>query len=155
MEVVGRASVAPHELIMSPISGLACIWFRFRVYTRDGSNNEWRLTNSGTSSATFEIADGTGSCRVDPDDAEVVAPEVRTTYAADEKRVEEMLFGGCRIYVLGEFSTRGGAGLALNLREDVGALLADWKRDPGELRRPFRPQPGRPDRPRRMGSGPP
>ncbi len=137
VEVVGRASVAPHELIASPISGLACIWFRYRVYTRDGSGGEWRLASSSTSSTTFEIADGTGSCRVDPDDAEVVSPEVRTTHVADEKRVEELLFGGVRIYVLGEFSTRGGAGLALNEREDVGALLAEWKRDPAELRRRF------------------
>ena len=137
VEVVGRASVAPHELILSPISGLACIWFRYRIYTRDGSRDEWRLTDSGTSSATFEIADGSGSCRVDPDHAEVVAPEVRTTHAADEKRVEELLFGGCRIYVLGEFLTRSGAGQALSVREDVGALLAEWKRDPAELRRRF------------------
>jgi hypothetical protein len=137
VEVVGRASVAPDELIASPISGLACIWFRCRVYTRDGGGDDWRLTSSTTSSATFEITDGSGSCRVDPDHAEVISPERRTTHAVGEKRVEELLFGGVRIYVLGEFSTRSGAGLALNEREDVGVLLAEWKRDPVELHRRF------------------
>ena len=137
VELTGRTSVAPHELITSPVSALACIWYRFRIYTREGNDGEWRLTNSGTSSATFELDDGSGTCRVDPDDAEVVSPEVRTTHAAGEKRVEELLFGGCRLYVLGEFVTRSGAGMALSVREDVGALLADWKRDPAELRRRF------------------
>jgi hypothetical protein len=137
VEVVGRASVAPHELIASPISGLACIWFRYRIYTRDNSGDEWTLTDSGTSSATFEISDGSGACRVDPDHAEVISPERRVTHAAGEKRVEELLFGGCQIYVLGDFSTSGGASTTLDLREDVGALLAEWKKDPVALRRRF------------------
>ena len=137
VEVVGRASVAPHELIASPVSGLACIWFRYRIYTRDSGNNDWTLTDSSTSSATFEISDGSGACRVDPDDAGLISPERRVTYAAGEKRVEELLFGGCQIYVLGEFSTSGGASTSLDLREDVGALLAEWKKDPVALRRRF------------------
>jgi hypothetical protein len=137
VEVVGRASIAPHELIASPISGLACIWFRYRIYTRDNAGDDWTLTNSGTSSATFEISDGSGACRVDPDHAEVMSPERRVTYAAGEKRIEELLFGGCQIYVLGEFSTSGGASTTLDLREDVGALLAEWKKDPVALRRRF------------------
>lgn len=139
VEIVGRASVDTSNLIYSPMSGVQCIWYRYNLYTRDGNNKrEWQRTDSGVSSATFEINDGTGSCNVDPDHAEVVAPEVRTSYpGTDTKLVEEFLFGGRSIYVLGEFSTIGGANSALSLRDDVSALLAEWKSNPTELKRRF------------------
>ena len=135
VQVRGRASVAPDELIRSPISGMPCIWFRYRVYSKD--RDEWRQIDGGTSYTTFEIADGTGSCRVDPEDAEVVAPEQRVSHRDGDKVVEELLFGGCEIHVLGEFSTVGGATAVLSVSEDVGTLLASWKKDPAELRRRF------------------
>lgn len=138
VEVMGRASVSPDNLIMSPMSGLQCIWYRYRLFTKDNSKREWTQTNSGVSSATFEINDGTGDCRVDPDHAEVVAPEVRTSYPdTDTKLVEELLFGGRDIYILGEFSTSGGANAELSVRDDVSDLLADWKADKASLMRRF------------------
>jgi hypothetical protein len=139
VEVMGRASVDTSNLIYSPMSGVQCIWYRYTVYTRDdNSKREWQRSDSGVSSATFEINDGTGACNVDPDHAEVIAPEVRTSYPdTDTKLVEELLFGGRTLYVLGEFSTIGGANSALSLREDVSALLAEWKSNPAELKRRF------------------
>lgn len=137
VEVEGRASVSTDNLIVSPMSGLPCIWYRYRVYDKDNRDKKWREIDSGTSSATFEIDDTTGACRVDPDHAEVVGAEVRTSYRAGTKLVEELLFGGRLIYVLGEFSTIGGAQSALSLREDVSALLSNWKEDPAALRRRF------------------
>jgi hypothetical protein len=139
VEIMGRANVDTSNLIYSPRSGVQCIWYRYNLYTRDGNNKrEWQRTDNGVSSATFEINDGTGSCNVDPDHAEVVAPEVRTSYPdTDTKLVEEFLFGGCTLYVLGEFSTIGGANSALSLRDDVSALLAEWKSNPTQLKRRF------------------
>jgi len=138
VEVLGRASVSPDNLIFSPLSGVQCIWYRYRLFSKDNSKEEWRQTDSGISSATFEIKDETGACRVDPDHAEVVAPEVRTSYPETEtKLVEEFLFGGRDIYVLGEFSTSGGAHSELSVRDDVGDLLADWKADQPSLMRRF------------------
>ncbi len=40
-------------------------------------------------------------------------------------------------YVLGEFSTVGGANSALGIKEDVNALLAEWKQSPVALRERF------------------
>lgn len=138
VEVMGRASVRPDNLIFSPMSGVQCIWYRYRLFSKDNSKDEWRQTDSGVSSATFEIRDETGACRVDPDHAEVVAPEVRTSYPdTDTKLVEELLFGGRDIYVLGEFSTRGGAHAELSARDDVSGLLAEWKADKTSLMRRF------------------
>ncbi|MFZ3127207.1 MAG: hypothetical protein WA136_04240 [Rhodoferax sp.] len=137
VEVQGRASVSPDNLITSPLSGVQCIWYRYRVYEKDAAEREWREVDRGVSSATFEIADATGACRVDPDHAEIMGAETRTTYQDGYKHVEELLFGGRTVYVLGEFSTIGGAATALNLSEDVGALLATWKADAAGLKRRF------------------
>lgn len=137
VEILGRASAIPDELIVSPPSGIACIWYRYRTYSRDNPRDEWREIDRGTSSSTFEVADGSGACRVDPDHAEVIAPERRVTYPGGDKLIEELLFAGSSIYVLGAFSTLGGLPTASSVSDDVGALLAAWKRDPVELKRRF------------------
>lgn len=137
VELYGRASVDAENLIQSPLSGIACVWFRYWVYTKDNSDREWRETSSGISDSMFEIRDGTGRCQVDPDNADVVSPERRVSYQGDYKHVEEMLFAGGSIYVLGEFSTIGGANSVLNVKEDVSALLTEWKKDPVQLKKRF------------------
>ena len=137
VEVVGRARADTSELILSPYSHIACIWYRYHVYTRDNPRSEWREIDRGASSTTFELSDGSGACRVDPERAEVIAPERRVSYRGDDKLVEEMLFAGVQIYVLGEFATVHGAHAALSVSEDVGALLATWKQDPVQLKKRF------------------
>jgi hypothetical protein len=128
-EFVARISADNDNLIFSPMSAVPCIWYRFKLYSKDNSKHEWRQIDSGVSSATFEIKDATGACRVDPDFAEVVAPHVRTSYPGNDKLVEEFLFAGSDIYVLGDFVTLGETTTALNVRQDVSDLLATWKQD--------------------------
>ena len=136
VEIHGRASVAPENLVRSPLSGVACVWFRYWVYSKENSDREWRLVSSGVSDNTFEITDGTGSCVVDPDYAEVIAAQHRVSYQGNYKHVEDILYAGS-IYVLGEFSTIGGANSELSLKEDVSFLLAEWKKDPIKLKKRF------------------
>ncbi|MDO9204786.1 MAG: hypothetical protein U1C59_03045 [Methylotenera sp.] len=137
VELYGRASVDADNLIKSPLSGMSCIWFRYWVYTKGSGDREWRETAKGVSHSTFEIKDGTGSSVVDPDDAEVLFPDRRVSYQGNYKHVEEMLFAGGSIYVLGEFSTIGGANSVLSVKEDVSALLTEWKNDPVQLKKRF------------------
>jgi hypothetical protein len=136
VEIHGRASIAPENLIRSPLSGVACVWFRYWVYTKENSDREWREISSGVSDSTFEITDGTGNCIVDPDYAEVIAAEHRVSYQGSYRHVEDILYAGS-IYVLGEFSTIGGANSDLSLKEDVSFLLAEWKKDPVMLKKRF------------------
>lgn len=137
VELYGRASVDADNLIKSPLSDISCIWFRYWVYTKDNSDREWREASSGISDSMFEIRDSTGRCQVDPDNAEVMSPDRRVSYQGNYKHVEEMLFAGGSIYVLGEFSTIGGANSVLNVKEDVSALLTEWKKDPVQLKKRF------------------
>ncbi len=137
VEVLGRGSVAREELILCPVSATPCLWFRYRIYEKSGSEREWREVDRGESHATFAIADSSGTCRVDPERAEVIPAETRVTYPGDTKQVEEFLFGGGPIYVLGEFATRVDVPTPLQAREDTGALLTSWKQDPVRLHRRF------------------
>lgn len=137
VELSGKGTADPEHLIRSPYSRIPCIWYRYTVYEKDGHERQWRLVSRDTSWSTFELKDGSGSCRVDPDHAEIVGQQRRTSFEGSYKQVEELLFGGSPIYVLGEFSTIGGAHSALNHGEDVGALLGEWKRDPAGLKLRF------------------
>ncbi|WP_230348258.1 hypothetical protein [Methylobacillus methanolivorans] len=131
VELYGRAVPDPEHLIVSPYSAVRCVWYRFQVFQRR-DRRHWQLVHEGSSHETFVISDGSGQCFVDPDHAEVIGPERRVSYAGDYKRVEDILFAGS-IYVLGEFSTVGGANMPLNQKEDVAELLAEWKRDKAGL----------------------
>lgn len=137
VEVMGQAKADPGELIFSPYSHIACIWYRYRVYSRDEPRGEWRQIDSGSSNTTFEVSDGTGACRVDPENAEVMAPEQWVSYSDGDKLVEEMLFAGSLIYVLGEFTTVRGGDAAMSVSADVSALLASWKQDAVQLKKRF------------------
>lgn len=135
VELYGRASLEKDFINVAPHSGKQCLWYRYRMYVRE--DNSWREVESAVSSATFEINDATGICRVDPDDAEVLGADQHVSYRDGHKHVEELLFGGGKVYVLGEFSTLNAAPNAVSLSEDVSHLLSDWKKDPAQLKKRF------------------
>lgn len=134
VELQGRTNTT--DLIYSPLSNSPCIWYRYAIYERD-SDNDWKEVEGGTSSATFDLHDGSGVCTVDPDHAEVMGVPETSRVSGDTKHVEHLLHGGRNLYALGEFVTVGGANSALSLREDVNALLTSWKQNPAELQRRF------------------
>jgi hypothetical protein len=135
VELYGRANLEKDFINVSPHSGKQCLWYRYRMYER--VDKSWREIDYAVSSATFEINDATGVCRVDPDDAEVLGADQHTSYRDGYKHVEELLFGGGKIYVLGEFSTLTASPNAISLSEDVSNLLSDWKKDTRVLHKRF------------------
>ena len=136
VELGGRTSAAPENLIPSPLSGLSCVWFRCWVYEKN-NEDDWRVVSESSSPYTIQISDGTGTCQIDADDAEIMGASRRVSYQDNYKHVELLLFGGSNLYVLGEYSTIGGPGSALNLKEDVSDLLASWKQDKTTLLKRF------------------
>jgi len=135
VELHGRALLDDDNLIRSPVSGISCVWYRYRVYLRQ-ENNKWQKVGHGVSDSIFQITDGSGQCFIDPNHAEVIGAERRVTIEGQYRRVEELLYGHS-VYALGEFSTLGGAGSQLNLKEDMALLLAEWKRDRAALHERF------------------
>ena len=64
-----EASTPPGDGLVSPINGLPCLWYRYRVERKNGDH--WEHVESGASHDTFGISDGSGQLLVDPDGAEI------------------------------------------------------------------------------------
>jgi hypothetical protein len=127
VELKGQVSTKPNYRITAR-SGLACVWFRCITYRKDSDG--WEVCDRSVSESIFEIDDGSGeSCMVDPEHAEVVSSNRRTWYDGNTKYVEEQLFAGQTLYVLGDFSTLAADVGQTQLNTDVSLLLAEWKKD--------------------------
>lgn len=135
-EIFGRACSSRDFLADGKLGSLPCIWYHYVTYCKN-SENKWEVMAHGVSDSVFAVEDGTGRTLVDPDNAEVITSHCRTWYDGDYKHVEEQLFPTDQIYVLGDFSTIGGSNGDINLKEDVSALLAEWKKDQPTLLKRF------------------
>jgi hypothetical protein len=135
VELVGRGRIHPDFPVLSKLTQLPCLWYRYIVEQRTG-NDKWQRVASGRSEESFVLEDGSGECLVDPEHAEVVPRRKETWHQGDYRYTEWLILTSETVYALGEFSTIGGETLELDLKRDVSALLADWKRDhPGLLAR--------------------
>jgi len=135
-ELVGRGHHRPDGPILSRITSLPCIWYRFVIEQKVG-NNKWKRMDSGQSNESFILDDGTGRCVVDPEYAEVIAKRKECWVQGDYRYTEWLLLPQARIYTLGQFSTVGGANANLDFRQDVSALLSQWKENRKELLKRF------------------
>lgn len=134
VELLGRGLAEPDAPLHAPLKGGTCLWYRYRIQRKQGDS--WVTDAQGESENPFLITDDTGSCRVYPLGGEVLARQNQTWHEGDHRYTLARLDPGETIYVLGEFSTRNGATLALAENASVRDLLADWKQDmPGLLQR--------------------
>ena len=131
IELVGRGRPPPGANLVSPISGLPCLWYRYRVERKNG--NRWEHVESGISHDTFGISDGSGMVLVDPDGAEILTSRKRVSSAGDYRKTEWTLIEGETLYVIGEHVTLGGPNAVLDKKSDLSTLLAEWKRDKSSL----------------------
>ena len=136
VEITGRAQEPGGTPIVSRLTNLPCVWYRYEVYQKT-SDNKWRLEDYGASDDPFVVKDATGQCVVDPEGAEVICARKETWVRDDRRYVEWLLLPQALVYALGEFATIGGAASVLDTDVDVGALLAEWKKNQPELLRRF------------------
>lgn len=131
IELVGRGRQPPGERLVSPVSGLPCLWYRYRVERRNG--DRWELVESGVSHDTFGVDDGSGLMLVDPDGAEILTSRKQVSTAGGYRKTEWTLIEGETIYVIGEHVTLGGPNAVLDKKADLATLLTEWKRDKAAL----------------------
>lgn len=136
VELCGRGEDPGGTPITSKLTNLPCLWFRYEIY-RKSSDDKWSLDEAGESEEPFVIRDATGKCVIDPEGAEVICAHKQTWTKGDRRYVEWLLVKPEMIYTLGEFVTIGGASSDLDLEADVGALLAEWKKDQPQLLKRF------------------
>ena len=154
VELRGRARLLPGPPIISPLSDTPCVWWSYRVQerTRNGSKTEWQTIENETSGELFLLTDSTGDCIVDPDGASVM-PSLQRSWRGPVQRPhcppdgswfsfgdfrysEKLILVGAPLYAIGWFRTQN-AELEFNESREVSELMADWKKNPRELRQRF------------------
>lgn len=136
VELVGKAVQHAGRTFISKLTTLPCLWYRYSIDRKTG-DNKWEHVESGVSSDTFLLQDATGTCVIDPDEAEIITSHKQTWHQGDYRYTEWLLLPSDRLYALGEFATLGGAATPLDPGGDVAALLAEWKKDQPALARRF------------------
>jgi hypothetical protein len=135
VELRGRGRPLDVNPLHSPVSGALCLWYHYQVDRRT-QDNKWERVEQDRSHTSFVLDDGSGSCLVDPEGAEVITRHCQRWIQGDYRYVEWTLRPDDHLYVLGQFLTRHPA-QGLDARAEVGALLAEWKRDAVGLLRRF------------------
>lgn len=136
VEFSGRIEQHADELLPARLSQTPCVWYRYQIEKKD-ADGDWRVEEFGSSDQTFLLDDGSGTCVVDPEGAEITTDHKRVWTEGQQRYTEYLLLPGDPLYALGEFRTLGQEGSAQDFRQDVGRLLADWKADRPELLRRF------------------
>ena len=155
-ELIGIARKNNHTNI-APLSGELCLWWRYTIekYRHTGKNRRWVTVEDKRSSLPFQLDDTTGTCRVEPKDAEVSTYHKHTWYGSTRKAViaaskpkkshftmnriggfgrryrytEYLLKDGDPLYVLGHFSTDNHGVETLTPAQLAGDILRHWKLD--------------------------
>jgi hypothetical protein len=135
VELQGVGQTLEGVPLNAPLSGIVCLWYRYRLEERT-DNNEWKEVESGVSSSCFLLNDGTGQCLVDPEGAEVLTQHYRSWTDQDRRCHEWLLHHRDKVCALGDFVTLRQSD-ELNADEDINALLAEWKKDQPALLRRF------------------
>lgn len=131
VELVGYCQPHPGSPPLGYLAGPPCVWYRCTIQHRQNQD----LPSRERSSDTFLLQDGSGTCVVDPDDAEVIGARKRSWYQGDYRYDLEYLAPGDPLYALGELATLGPVGA--DRRAEVGALLSEWKREAASLEERF------------------
>ena len=87
VELMGVSRWIDGPSIVSPLTTRPCVWYSYRVEqrTRGSKNNHWRTVDSGVSEELFALDDGSASCLVDPEDAEVITDNRSVWYGNSQR----------------------------------------------------------------------
>ena len=135
VELVGRADAHPSAPLFSRIRGLPCVWYCYLVEER--IDDKWETVQREISGSTFLLRDATGECIVDPDHAKIITRHCDVKREGEYRHTESLLLARDKLYALGEFKTLNPIETRLDLHEDVGDVLAGWKRDKSQLMQRF------------------
>jgi hypothetical protein len=128
--------------LISPMANLACVYYRLTRYNRDKNNNLVVSSISSSGQVPFWVEDETGRISVMPEGASVI-PENKLEsmdeagaalsgfYPSDEKWVEEIIYDGALVYVLGEAQVKRSDAQPRSARR--GKALRQLKQDRNRL----------------------
>jgi hypothetical protein len=154
VELSGLGILPPGAKTKGPLSGIPCVWWRYRIEQRR-RNNGGRLPVSDASEMPFLLDDGTGQCLIDPRGAEVFPGVTDVWYGPEEwprgppppdpggllgwisrafprdnyRYIEHRLPLNRDVYAIGAFHSDGGAAGAVDSETAMAELLREWKKD--------------------------
>lgn len=128
VELQGYADFHPGNQTLSKLTALPCVWFRYTVERRT-DDNKWERVDAGQSDFSFLLRDTSGECVIDPDGAEIISRHKQAWRDGDYRYTEWVMLAKEPLYAIGEFVSFTGVSAPLSASQDVGALLAEWKRD--------------------------
>lgn len=160
VELSGRGMLMDGAPIIAPLTTIQCTWYRYTVEKLGDKHS--RIVESGTSDELFLLEGATGCCVIDPEGAVVTASTKQVWYESSYpsrrniirggslfggvgfggigkryRYTEERMHSGEPLYAIGMFMSVGGASEAFNRREEVAALLKEWKQDHTSLLKNF------------------
>lgn len=142
--------------IISPLTGIECTWYRYKVEKIEEKNS--RIIQSGTSDDMFLLVGDTGRCVIDPEGAVVMTKTKQVWYEHDYppmrrphqingflgrfmggryRYTEERMHNGETLYAIGMFMSVGGHNETFNTEDEVRALLKKWKENKPALLKHF------------------
>jgi hypothetical protein len=136
VELVGVGQPFGDPPMLSKLSLLPCLWYRYKIEQRDAKNN-WKTVDSGESSDCFMLRDDTGACVIDPESAEIITRHRNQWHRGGDRYTEWNLIRNDQLYAIGHFHTQGGSTVEFDSRAELNALLAKWKEDMPELHTRF------------------
>lgn len=131
-ELRGRGRRLDGTPLLSPVNHLPVLWYKV-VTERRASDGKWKRAGMVSSDTSFLLDDGSGTCAVDPDGADMLIRRKDVFTEGDLRRTQWSIIEADRIYVLGEFATLGSIQPDFDTHTRIGELLAEWKRSPAEL----------------------
>lgn len=163
VEIEGKGVLIEDKPIFAPLSNHLCLWYRSKIECQETliekgrSRIHWNVIYSSSSHHSFKLTDGSTSCFVDPDSAEIQGEEKLVWYGNTEwpsqtqilesqsilhssnnryRYSESLILPGQPLYVLGQFSTNSAASQH-SVREIMNDLILDWKKDSQQLLKRF------------------
>ncbi len=131
VELTGRGEQFGDIPLLSPLKHLPCLWYRYKIEVRD-SEKDWKVEERGESFDSFVLNDGSGTCIIDPEQAEISTLHKDCWTTGVYRYTEFKLLARDKIYVIGEFRSKNCA-LEFDRRKELGELLAEWKKDRPQL----------------------
>lgn len=133
VELSGQAKQAHDTPLLSKLSTLPCVWYRYMIEEKSTDGKNYNTIERGTSDDLILIDDGSGQCFIDPDGAEIITCHKKVWTNSGYRYTEYLLNPFDSLYVIGEFTTLGGANSTLDTKADLSELLTEWKHDKAPL----------------------
>jgi hypothetical protein len=86
IEIVGRGKQPPGDALVSPLNGLPCLWYRYRIEQKN--DDHWETVDTRVSDDTFGVDDGSGLMLVDPDNAEILTSHKQVSEEDEYRHTE-------------------------------------------------------------------